>query len=112
MRCKIDYNDKMKQRWEGMFGEEVEGVEEEWNGFKEAILEVTGEVFEMIRIRKGTQEGEVNGGMKRLERKLKIWSSVPWDGGGKEVKRIWRNIGERKKGIVKRMLAEAKKINK
>ena len=50
---KIEYEEKLNQRWERVRGEEVGEVEEEWKRFKETLLEVGEEV---CRTRKSMEE--------------------------------------------------------
>ena len=56
--CKIEYEDKLNQRWEKVRREVVAGVEEEWRRFKETILEVGEEVCRTRKIREGKRRKE------------------------------------------------------
>ena len=68
---KTEYEDKLKQRWERVLGDVLEGVEKEWRRFKETILEVGEEGFGTKRIKQG------------MRRKGSAWRS-------EEIKRIVR----------------------
>ena len=97
----------MKQRWERVLGDVLEGVEEEWRRFKETILEVGEEGFGTKRIKQGMRR---KGSAWRSEEIRRIVRK-------KECFSIWRRSRSEEdleeyrkmKRVVKRMVREARK---